>query len=82
MMHTAESNSAVLCTLRSLAPRDDAKCTPQSLTPQWDEHRGAFKKFKYLGEIKTEIENILPVYQGPRWVRKKREVKNLVKHSL
>ena len=71
MMHTAESNSAVLCTLRSLAPRDDAKCTPQSLTPQWDEHRGAFKKFKYLGEIKTEIENILPVYQGPRWVRKK-----------
>ena len=32
--------------------------------PLWN-----FLKIEYLDKIKTELENILPDYQGPRWVQ-------------
>ena len=66
-MHTAESDYVVWC-------------TPQSLTPQWDAHRGVFFLFEYLGKIETEFENTLGCLSGAQMGsndEKNRRSKNL-----
>ena len=55
------------------------------MTPQYMMHTAEFlKKFEYLGEIETEIENILVCLSGAQMGsnHKKMEVENLVTHSL
>ena len=52
VMHTAELDSAV-------------GSTPRSLTPQWDAHRGFFFKFEYLSKIESEFKNTLACFRGP-----------------
>ena len=43
--------------------------SPWSLTLSCHSHCGISKKCEYLDKIKIEFENILPDYQGPRWVQ-------------